>query len=105
MILFYVQYIFIKRKLVAILYLVHCNPRPISLLDNLEELQKVFKCDELYNLLYLFCFTFENTLSLEELRKNALDWNEMYRFIGLFAKLELGNSSYAYSSSVREKID
>jgi hypothetical protein len=80
----------IKRLFVLIICLENLNPRSKSLKGNLEELRYVFTSDELRKKLYVF-FTFGTSTkasSLEKLREDVLDFNEMYKLIGLFDRIE-----------------
>jgi hypothetical protein len=79
----------IKSNIKAIICLENLNPRSNSLKGNLEELRYVFTSDELREKLYVF-FTFVSSTkpsSLEKLREDVLDFNEMYKLIGLFDRI------------------
>ena len=70
-------------RLKAIICLEHLNPRSNSLKGNLEEMRIVFTADELREKLYVF-FTFGTSTtpsSLEKLREEVLDFNEMFRML------------------------
>jgi hypothetical protein len=76
----------VKTRIIAIICLENLNPRSNSLKGNLEELRCIFTSDELRKKLYVF-FTFgtsRKASSLEKLREDVLDFNEMYELIGLF---------------------
>jgi hypothetical protein len=72
-----------KSKITAIICLENLNPRSLYLNDNLDELKRVFRADELHDLLYVF-FTFTGeSSSLNRLREEVLDFS-VFKSIGLF---------------------
>ena len=81
----------LKSRIKTIICLEHFNPRSNTLKGNLEELTKVFSAEELRKKLFVFCTFGTSTTpsSLEKLREEALDFNEMFRLIGLFDKLRV----------------
>jgi hypothetical protein len=79
----------VKSNIKAIICLENLNPRSNYLKGNLDELRQVFTADELWKKLYVF-FSFgtsKKPSSLEKLREDVLDFNEMYELIGLFQRI------------------
>ena len=76
----------VKTRIIAIISLENLSPRSNSLKGNLEELRCIFTSDELRKKLYVFLTfgTSRKASSLEKLREDVLDFNEMYELIGLF---------------------
>jgi hypothetical protein len=73
------------KNLTAIICIENLNPRSNSLKGNLEELRYVFTSDELREKLYVF-FTFGSSTkpsSLEKLREDVLDFNEMFNMLNV----------------------
>jgi hypothetical protein len=80
-----------KSKIKAIICLENLNPRSNSLKDNLEQLRQVFTSNELWKKLYVF-FSFGTSTTpsnLDKLREDVLDFNEMYKLIGLFDRISI----------------
>ena len=76
------------KNLTAIICIENLNPRSNGLKGNLEELRYVFTSDELREKLYVF-FTFGTSTrpsSLEKLREDVLDFNEMFNMLKIYDK-------------------
>lgn len=72
-----------KSKLVAIICLENLNPRSNELKENLKILKTIFSLLELNELLYLF-FTFTGKCSsLDKLRMDALNFNEVFNALSI----------------------
>jgi hypothetical protein len=72
-------------RLTAIICCENLNPRSNSLKGNLEELRLSFEADELRKKLYV-SFTFGTSTkasSLEKLREDVLDFNEMFKMLNI----------------------
>jgi hypothetical protein len=88
----------IKSKIKAIICLENLNPRSNSLKDNLEQLRQVFTADELCKKLYVF-FSFGTSTtpsSLDKLREDVLDFNEMYKLICLFDRTSINKKGLRF---------
>jgi hypothetical protein len=87
-----------KSKIKAIICLENLNPRSNSLKDNLDQLRQVFTTDELWKKLYVF-FSFGTSTkpsSLKKLREDVLDFNEMYKLIGLFDRISASPGLFSF---------
>ena len=69
-------------NLKAIICLENLNPRPETLVNNIKILGDAFEQKLLKTNLY-FCFTSNNKLDINYVRESALQFNEVFRVIGI----------------------
>jgi hypothetical protein len=112
---FEVNCLAIKSKIIAIICLDNLTPRSNYLNDNLDELMRVFRADELHDLLHVF-FTFTGeSVSLNQLREDVKDFS-VFKSIGLFYRslfcylgeplcFTSNETSEEYSSLIKQSVE